>query len=326
MFKKIIHFLKYNNLTVLVLAAVLLAGSGVFAASEAGQAVIGAKDVSVQGVDNTLLLTADLGAVPSDYRIERVEADDRYYYVTYTYIDLVRDENAWVYQLLEKTRRVSLNLREDLGQYLAEELREEQAARTKDLVREQEKAREDGEVIRQEVTEYSGLLGQTLNLAARIFPDYEPVKKREIPSPTLPPSLVITEDSALAGSPDNLTDIYEQYLLKNDPDGDDIFGDLDNCPLVYNPAQLDSDGDGIGDACQTAEPDEPAGEDTAANGEPVLENPDAGMPGQSGEGDDPNSADNAVTDDGGQTQDSGEVTAPPAPAPDEPAVEIIELP
>jgi hypothetical protein len=35
----------------------------------------------------------------------------------------------------------------------------------------------------------------------------------------------------------------------NDPDGDWICARYDNCPLVYNPDQDDSDSDGIGDAC-----------------------------------------------------------------------------
>ncbi len=34
-----------------------------------------------------------------------------------------------------------------------------------------------------------------------------------------------------------------------DPDNDRIFDPADNCPDVYNPDQRDSDGDGIGDAC-----------------------------------------------------------------------------
>jgi hypothetical protein len=34
-----------------------------------------------------------------------------------------------------------------------------------------------------------------------------------------------------------------------DADGDAICGDLDNCPSINNPEQMDSDGDGIGDFC-----------------------------------------------------------------------------
>lgn len=36
-----------------------------------------------------------------------------------------------------------------------------------------------------------------------------------------------------------------------DMDEDGIPDDVDNCPEVYNPLQIDSDGDGIGDACET---------------------------------------------------------------------------
>ncbi len=37
----------------------------------------------------------------------------------------------------------------------------------------------------------------------------------------------------------------------NDVDGDDVCGDVDNCPNTANPYQEDTDGNGIGDACQT---------------------------------------------------------------------------
>ena len=45
-------------------------------------------------------------------------------------------------------------------------------------------------------------------------------------------------------------------ILKNwlfDPDGDGVLDGIDNCPDTYNWDQADSDGDGVGDACQ--EPD-----------------------------------------------------------------------
>src|SRR3989339_578320 len=51
------------------------------------------------------------------------------------------------------------------------------------------------------------------------------------------------------GSADNLTDVYEDYIASKDPDHDDVFGIIDNCPNDYNPAQLDGDDDGIGDVC-----------------------------------------------------------------------------
>ncbi|MFM8176869.1 MAG: thrombospondin type 3 repeat-containing protein, partial [Candidatus Limnocylindrus sp.] len=40
-----------------------------------------------------------------------------------------------------------------------------------------------------------------------------------------------------------------------DEDGDGLTNDIDNCPLIANPDQLDGNGDGIGDACElTASP------------------------------------------------------------------------
>ena len=270
MFKRILHFIQYNNLTVLILAVILIIGSGAFAATDTGQAVIGGQQTATQGIDNTLLLAADLDAFDMDYQIERIEKDDSYYYVTYTYLDLVKRSSpstssgqpslgsaAWEYQLQEKTRKITSSLKQDLGQYLAEELKEQYEARIKELKAEQAEARENGETVRTEVTDYSGLIGQTLDIAGRVFPGYDPVKVRTLPSPSVPPTILArysatsTVDGTQTGkaAADNLTDIYNQYIEANDPDRDNFFGSLDNCPNVANPTQADEDGDGIGDAC-----------------------------------------------------------------------------
>ena len=47
-------------------------------------------------------------------------------------------------------------------------------------------------------------------------------------------------------------DVTNPLTTNPDPDGDLVFTPWDNCPFVYNPSQLDSDLDGIGDACEEA--------------------------------------------------------------------------
>ena len=250
MFKRFIHFLQYNNLTVIILALVLLLGASAFAATDAGQAAIGGQVTRVEGTDNTLLLAAVPDAMNFDFKIEKIEQDADYYYVTYTLLNLVKEDNAWQYELQEKNRKVTKNIKQDLGAYLAEEFKQERDALVRDLKEEQAKAIETGEQTREEVTEYTGLIGKTLDVVANIFPEYEPVKKRELPSPDFTAfGLSASSTPGSAGLPDNLTAIYNNYVNQNDPDQDNIFGFVDNCPMISNPDQADADGDGVGDAC-----------------------------------------------------------------------------
>ena len=119
MFKKAINFIKYNNFAVLILAVIFIAGSGAWAQTEAGQEFIGEKQEEIKGIDNTLLLSADLENYDMDFKIEKIEKNNQYYFVTYTYLDLVKTDDAWEYLLNEKIRKVSLKIKKDLGAYLA---------------------------------------------------------------------------------------------------------------------------------------------------------------------------------------------------------------
>ncbi|MEQ8676935.1 MAG: thrombospondin type 3 repeat-containing protein [Aggregatilineales bacterium] len=63
------------------------------------------------------------------------------------------------------------------------------------------------------------------------------------------------------------------YELENDQDYDGIADSVDNCPVNYNPAQLDSDDDGDGDACDLLEDFDGDGIDDAIDNCPFTANP-----------------------------------------------------
>jgi len=209
MFEKILHFIKYNNATVIILAIILILGGGALAA---GPEAIGVEQTSIQGVDNNLLLSVDLDNFIMDFKIEKIEAGELYYYATYSYLDLVVLDNAWQYQLNSKTQKISKKIKEDLGEYLVGFLGKHHEARVRQLKSAKRLEEMTGEQARVEVTEYTGLVGKTLDLAAKVFPGYEPVKKVNLATPEF--NLPVSQLSE-ASQPDNLTQIYNNYVAEH---------------------------------------------------------------------------------------------------------------
>ena len=63
-------------------------------------------------------------------------------------------------------------------------------------------------------------------------------------------ALLLIAGSALMFLAERLSKKREEFGNYNDIDGDSLCAGDDNCPGTYNPDQTDSDGNGIGDACE----------------------------------------------------------------------------
>lgn len=210
---RIKQIVRFNQAAVmLVFLCMLIAGSVL--AAPAGREVLGAPTSRVEGTDNTLLLTTNLAKFNANYRIEKIEADDIYYYVLYTYNDLVITNGVWQEMVIEKTRKITKDgLSTDLGLYLAGQLAEENESRIAELKLLQDQARISGPEKRVTVTEYSGLIGKALNVAGE-FTGYEPIHKVEIPTPTTVIINQLSMSGATTTTPatDNIKIIYNEYI------------------------------------------------------------------------------------------------------------------
>lgn len=204
-----------------VLLVCLLATSA-WAQTENGKNIVGFKETTVQGFDNSLLINTDLEKLDMVFRIEKIEEDNDYYYVDFTYFDLVKKESTWEWQAQARKRKISKKIDQDLGVYLAEEFKQSREDRIVEL--KEMRNNFSTSTPRMAVTRYNGLIGKTLDIASNIFPGYEPEKKEVINAevPVLPQIEASTTNEV-----DNLKNIYDEYiqshddLLTNLPNSDD---------------------------------------------------------------------------------------------------------
>jgi len=183
MIKKIINFLKYHNGVPLVLGVIFLATGSVFAASEEVQEIVLASEEKVTSVDNTFIVDADLDSFTPSAQITDVTEDDENYYIIYTLytIDLIDGKWGTVSQAKEVIVSRELLGEEDLGVYVAEEIKEVTDRQSSYLKEVQAKEQKKGETQKIVSTTYSGLIGKYLDPKEEVIADYVPVVKSSEP-------------------------------------------------------------------------------------------------------------------------------------------------
>ncbi len=179
---KILNFIKYHNAFSLALILVLFGGGAIFAASpDVRSAVLGKEVVSLQGIDNSRIINADLENFDFQVKIDNVTEDTANYYVDYSFRTIGVEGNEW--QTITRNAKMTVSKEslagQDLGLYVQAQLAN--IAQNELAYLEQAQAAEKEKGLTQIVrtTDYTGLIGLVLDTKNQILPGYEPVVKPE---------------------------------------------------------------------------------------------------------------------------------------------------
>jgi hypothetical protein len=177
--QKIIHFIKYHNAFSIMVFVVFIAFNVGLAASPEFRENFVNRQETVQSVDNSALVLANLSAFNFQPKIKSISEDDNNFYVVYSYKTLIIDNYVW--QEKEKENTLVVNKRglegRDLGLYVAEELSEMINYEISYLKRVQQMEKEKGITQKKITIQYSGLIGKMLSPKEQVFPGYQPLIK-----------------------------------------------------------------------------------------------------------------------------------------------------
>ena len=184
MFKKILHFIKYNNAFAIGIMVVFVGFSISLAASPEARHFFVSSEEKVYSKDNSYLLAANLDNWDFDLKIKDIKEDAKNYYVIYQYDTIAVYDYVWKRQTQEDVLTVSKALlqkeKADLGLYAAGQLSQVIEYELDYLQEVQEDEQEKGLTKKLVSKEYSGLIGKHLNPKEEEFPGYVAVVKPEI--------------------------------------------------------------------------------------------------------------------------------------------------
>jgi len=218
--QKVVKFVKYHNAFSIGLVLVFLITASAFADEEIRNTLLGEEIViEKQGIDNTVILSADLDNFDFQLQITGVSEDTQNYYIDYSYNSLAIKDDIWQEVTREETLTVSKKALagRDLGLYVTEELGETADCELAYLKEVQTAEKQKGKTEIVETTDYTGLIGLVLDIKNKILPGYEPVIE--------PIEIVVESGTASLIQPenDNLSDAAQEDGL---PDGFvDVNGD-----------------------------------------------------------------------------------------------------
>lgn len=175
--KNLLNFLAYNNAVPIALGVVFLGAGGALAASPAVQQSVYNVSQTVQSIDNTRIVNADIDSLPFSLQVANVTEDEENYYLAYTLSTIRLVENVWQDVNEQKLLTVPRSgLRgEDLGLYASRQLAEVRDAERARLKETQDIEKKNGTTLKVIATAYGGLVGQMFDPTSETFPGYTPV-------------------------------------------------------------------------------------------------------------------------------------------------------
>lgn len=214
--QRIADFAKYHNAVPIAVSLVVFMTAGIFAASSEVREGVKKGFISgeetVQSIDNTLLLAADLENFDFDLRITNVSEDEQNYYVDYSFNTFLLDDYIWKVMPKPGSLKIGRSVlgARDLGDYVAEELKELIDFERKYLAETQNLEKING-ASRKVVTEtYSGLIGKYLDPKETVFEGYDKVVKDDLLA-DLSPGL----SNDLPKATNGFTEDYIKALFQN---------------------------------------------------------------------------------------------------------------
>jgi hypothetical protein len=142
---------------------------------------VGREVVTVQGIDNTRIINADLDNFDFQIKIDNVTEDATNYYVDYSFRTIGIEANEWqtITRNLQMTVAKDALAGQDLGLYMQAQLANIAQNELAYLEQAQTAEKEKGlaQIVR--TTDYTGLIGLVLDVKNAVLPGYDPVVKPE---------------------------------------------------------------------------------------------------------------------------------------------------